>query len=239
MHPTRWSLGVLVLPLVVVGCPRAPEPSGQHPTATITAAAAPTDLAARASASPASPAGKGSPCILKLETSRHQSVLEEQRQTGPPADDFQRVFAAEPIDAATYSPVKVVARFTLGGAPLLWFTPDRRRAVLNAKAFGDLQMIDAPRLDAGETKTIGKMTPTGAAQLDGRAVLEFLIGAEIIQTYWHIGAELCLRTEDQGPAGYRAEIDGVHIYYTNEENRDPVRFQFMLSPDGTLTITGR
>ncbi len=177
------------------------------------------------------------PCIEKITIDHSDSVLSEQRRVGPRADDFPTHFAAEVIDTTSYTPVAVVANYAIDATPLLWFTPDRSRAVVNSAYFTDLVVGDATQLKPGAPVTIGKLTTAAQGKLDNRQLARFLLAAGVIRTYWHIGAELCLVGEEVGDRGYAAAFTGVHTYFTNEENRDEFAFTLTLAEDGTLTIS--
>ena len=177
------------------------------------------------------------PCIEKIAIDHSDSVLSEQRRVGPRADDFPERFAAETIDPTSYTPVTVVADYTIDATPLLWFTPDRSRPVVNATYFTDLEVGDATRLKPGTPATIGKLVAAAQGKIDNRRLARFLLAAGVIRTYWHIGAELCLVSEELGERGYAAAFTGVHTYYTNEENRDAFTFTLTIATDGTLAIS--
>lgn len=85
---------------------------------------------------------------------------------------------------------------------------------------------------------VGRLAPDVAATADPREVLRFLLHADVVQTYWHMGADLCLEQEERGADGYRAILDGVHHYYTNTANHDPVRFTLTITPDGLVEVCG-
>jgi hypothetical protein len=165
------------------------------------------------------------------------SVLTEQRGAGPPWEDFPRRYGSAAI-AAGYSPVKAVERFRLGAQPLLWFTPDKRDAVLDARFSAGLEAVDVPRLGVGASKVLGSLSAEATRALAPREILEFLLRSELLRTYWHMGSELCLERESTTAAGYRAELSGEHVYYTNEENRDALAFAVEISADGVVAVTG-
>ncbi|PRP92831.1 hypothetical protein ENSA5_47440 [Enhygromyxa salina] len=75
-------------------------------------------------------------------------------------------------------------------------------------------------------------------KIGGRELARFMIEAGVIQTYWHIGASLCLRGESETAGTYRAEFSGEHEYFTNEKNRGGFGFVFELGADGKVALVG-
>lgn len=177
-------------------------------------------------------------CIARLTVDGHESVLDEQRSLGPRADDFFAHYDAADIDPDTYVPVQAVAAYTIGDTPLLWFTPDKTAAVVNAAVLSKLTVADPTRMSPGETAVVGQLTELGRGKIGGRALTEFLIHSRAIVTYWHIGAELCLVEETDTGGEYRARFTGEHTYFTNEENVDEIGFIATISADGVITVTG-
>jgi hypothetical protein len=176
-------------------------------------------------------------CLARWQIEASASVLNEQRGAGPPWEDFPRRYAAAAI-AAGYSPVKTVERFRFQAQPLLWFTPDKRDAVLDTRFSSGLEAVDVPRLGPGERKVLGALRAEAARALAPREILEFLLRADLLRTYWHIGSELCLERESSADGGYRAELSGEHVYFTNEENHDPLAFAVEIGADGVVAVTG-
>jgi hypothetical protein len=179
-------------------------------------------------------------CLARFQLDSHASVLDEQRRRGGAQrwNDFARRYPAATIDPASHHAVELVAGRTLGGAPLLWFTPDFADAVVDAAIFSELKFVDATTLRGAQQVEIGTLTERGHAELRKRELLEFLLEAGVIQTFAHIGSSLCLRSEVEDQRGYRAELDGTHEYYTNQENHDPIGFALEITPDRVMTVTG-
>jgi hypothetical protein len=183
----------------------------------------------------------GSPgCLERFTVDHGASVLVEQRQVGPPMSDFPTRFAAVTVEKATYAPVKVVAAFTVGGAPLLWFTPDRRSVVVDAASFSDLAVVDPTRMRVGEVATVGTVREPVRQALSGRELTRFLILAGVLRVYWHIEADVCIEAESTGQDGaYQARVSGTHVYFTNDRHEGHFAFVLGIAPDGTITVTNR
>lgn len=97
--------------------------------------------------------------------------------------------------------------------------------------FSALATVDATKFGDTAVQILGTVTKEGIASLGNRELLRTLIGAEIITTYWHIGAELCLFEEDNTDARYRAHIRGTHEYFTSERNVDTYTFWFEIDKE--------
>jgi hypothetical protein len=140
--------------------------------------------------------------------------------------------AAATIDPARQTPV---AGHDLDGRPALWLSPDKTQLVVDDRLFTDLAIADSTRLAAGQSAVVGK----ARAKLPGRALLRFLLEAEIIRTYWHVEATVCLERERDAGGGYEADLGGVHVYFTNQRNERRFAFTLRVSPDGEIAISGR
>jgi hypothetical protein len=202
------------------------------------------------------PAGADEPatCLARYAFDSDASVLAEQRRRGGAArwSDFATRYPAANIDPDVDHPVELVARFEIGATPLLWFRADFRDAVVNAAVLSELQVVDATGLGVDEKLEIGELTELGRGHLHGRAwqrapepegfggreLTEFLLTAGVVQTFIHIGAQLCLLDEVDDEAGYRARFTGEHEYFTNQANLDPLGFELAIAATGRITIVG-
>jgi hypothetical protein len=179
-------------------------------------------------------------CLDRFTVEHSRSVLSEQRSTGPGWDDFPTRFAAAVVDPATFLPVKAVADYRVNGQPILFFTPDRRAAVVDARLFSDLVVADPTRMRAGETASVGAAMPAARQALTGREIARFLILAGVVRVYWHVEAEVCLETETTKHDGaYEAAFSGTHTYFTNQRHEGHFAFTMKLAPDGNITVVNR
>jgi hypothetical protein len=198
---------------------------------------------ARATAPPPTPevAMKPPPpaaCLEQLTVDHGRSVLTEQRSLGPAAFDFQQRFAAADIDRDTQIPVAATAAFQIGQTPLLWWNAARTEAVVNAAVLSELRVVDATNLAAGSTEAVGQLSELGVGHIAGRDLVKFLIAARVIATYVHIGAELCIVDEHDGPAGYQATVTGQHTYFTNAKHVEPLAFTVTIDAAGVIAVRG-
>jgi hypothetical protein len=144
--------------------------------------------------------------------------------------------------AATFQaggrPISITERFVVDGEPMLWWRADHAAIHVNAAALSDLTVVSATFLKVGERRHLGTVTPRGREQLGGRELAEFLILAEAVSTYLHIGSTLCLFAEREDERGYRAEFTGRFEYYTHTANFDPIAFALDIGADGTIAVIG-
>lgn len=186
------------------------------------------------------PPATAATCLERFTVEHSHSVLTEQRGVGPGWNDFPSGFAAATIDATALVPVQVVAGFRVDGSPILWFTVDRRAAVVDARVVGDLTAVDATRLRVGESAAVGRVQPDGRRVLPGREIARFLVLAGVIRVYAHVEAEVCLESEHTGPDGaYEVVVSGTHVYFTDDRNEDSFAFVLRVAPDGSISIEGR
>lgn len=186
----------------------------------------PTAVPAEATAKPT--------CLERMKILHSESVLQEQRSVGPAASDFQPAFAAAEI-GAEHLAVKAVESFRVGGAPILWFAPDRRTAVVDARVFSDLVTADPLRFAPGQSAPVGRIL-VGRDALAGRDVAKLLIRAGIVRVYWHVEADVCLSTEEIDGGAYAVRVSGEHTYFTNGKNTDPFDFELRIAADGVITV---
>jgi len=101
--------------------------------------------------------------------------------------------------------------------------------VVNEKYFSDLNKVDATRIE--DAKLIGITTTYIQEKLTPREIFTLLIETQIIQTYWHLGATICLETEENTPENYIANYSASHEYCTNKCQSEEYTFQINLNKE--------
>ncbi|NUO47644.1 MAG: hypothetical protein HOV80_02180 [Polyangiaceae bacterium] len=178
-------------------------------------------------------------CVAKYEIHQRVTLLSVLRNAGIQADDFQKVIEAVPFDPARHVTLKPFADFTVGGQPTVFGDPEKKVGVVSATFFTDLATVDATTLRKGSTKVVGRALPPVIEALGPRRLAELLMHADVIRPYVHMNADVCLRTEIGTALPWQGEYDGVHHYYTNTDNHDPLAFAIQIAEDGTITALGR
>jgi len=179
-------------------------------------------------------------CLASYSFDSDTSVLSEQRRRGGAArwDDFASRYPAAYLDPDTDRPVEVVESTRIGDTPLLWFRPDFSEAIVNAAVLSELKVVDATGLGVGQREVIGTLGELGRGKIEGRELAHFLLRADVVQTYVHIGSSVCLVEEASDEGGYRARFTGEHVYFTNGEQRDAFAFEIQLGPQGEISVAG-
>lgn len=130
-------------------------------------------------------------------------------------------------------------RFAVGGEALLAIDREGRRVVVNARYFSNLERVDGTRLGKGDRHILGKVVDA-ALRARGRELVTFLLSAELIQTYAHIGSKLNLTEEKDAPGSYVVRVTGTHVYFTNRRNEGSLDFEVRVDKQsGELSVVGR
>jgi len=201
-------------------------------------------------------------CRARFTIEHEGSPLAELRELGGWRDELQARFPAAAIDPETQRPVTAAADLRLEGRPIAWFSPSLDAVVLDGAAFAPLRRADATMLPptiapastdpphsgieaASLRQAVGRVTPQARKALGDRGVLELLLRIEVIQTYWHIGADVCLTSEPPLDRTYRAELHGVHQWLTTPGASGRTRtleagfaFAFEIDPEGEASVVG-
>lgn len=178
-------------------------------------------------------------CLAVFTLDHEDSPLTERQELGSPAGHPQSRVPAAEIDPERQRPVSAAAALQLEGRPIAWFSPGLDVVVLDAAAFAPLRTVDATRAPPDEPRRVGRVMPRARAALGERGVIELLLRAEVIQTYWHLGADLCLGAETTTDGTYRARLHGVHQYATNRLVDEALAFEVSIDAEDEITVTTR
>ena len=111
------------------------------------------------------------------------------------------------------------------------------RVVMNSLYFSDLLKVDGTRREPGGTQVIGYFKDIGFKRLSPRRLTLFLIESQIIQTYWHVEAELSLISEEETGEHYSTRFSGQHVFFTNERNTSQLDFTVSIGKkDGRMIL---
>jgi hypothetical protein len=112
---------------------------------------------------------------------------------------------------------------------ILLRAPDSVEVTVNKKYFGDLTRQDATRAAFTQGGLIGTATPHSLKIFTPRQILALLLQYQVILTYAHIEADICLTREQTQNGLYSAALTGEHTYYTNSRNVSSFGFEFTLN----------
>lgn len=172
--------------------------------------------------------------IATLSRDSNNAILDEQRSRGPHLFDFPKAFEA--LDVSAMSPMKTTEALPVDGGNAFWLSEDRARVVVDERRFSDLTVVTAFMLDPYEQAIVGTHRLTDTPPL---TIATLLITADVIHTWAHIGSELAMSNERIAEDGtWSVDVRGSHVYFTNEENEDPVNFTVHIDPQNQISVTG-
>ncbi|HEY3449603.1 MAG TPA: hypothetical protein VGK67_24835 [Myxococcales bacterium] len=197
-------------------------------------------LCSAAAPAPATPPAKDKPmdstpapqrCLAELAIDRGQSPW--QGYTSSAEEEASGKHVAAVADLSKLERVPHLAKYDLAGKPLLAIDRERRRVVVSGEHFGDLERADGTRSGVTRMGTVH----SAALKARPRELVLFLVEAQLVQTYWHLEAKVCLDSEEDGAKQYRARLSGTHLYFTSRRNEKPLSFQVTLDKaTGALTV---
>lgn len=124
---------------------------------------------------------------------------------------------------------RIVQPAGLATGDFVLFRSERSDAVVvNARYFSDLARQDATGKALRDGGVLGFATPAALQLWSGQALLDFLLTQQVILTYVHIEAKICLLREKEEGNVYQAELSGEHAYYTSRRNVEQFAFLFEL-----------
>lgn len=180
---------------------------------------------------------KPTSCIMTLIVSRADcpwSGMTDSYQQ----EQSNKYVRAGAFGAATNGAMSSLAEFDK--PDVLMVRDIRQKSVaVNSRYFSDLHRGDATRLGMGQTHVLGKFLDLTFTRLKPSELVMFLLKSQVIETYWHLEAELRLLRIEDSPAAYRALFHGVHTYFTNDRNEQS--FAFVVAIDkktGEMTLAG-
>lgn len=181
------------------------------------------------------PEGPAGGCMQKWDVTR-ETTLDTVPLEGSGLRDFPKQVRAVAI-APGVPPDGRLASNTLAGQSVFFTPPGAPAAVVDAALFGDLAVVDATGVRRGDRFDVGVASPAAMAA-GPRAIAELLVRAGVIRPFIHVGGTVCLRREAHKGTTWTGEFDGEHVYFTNEENREPLAFTISIDGAGGITVAG-
>lgn len=112
---------------------------------------------------------------------------------------------------------------------LLFRSGESNAVVVNARYFSNLTRQDVTGRPLRSGGLIGAAKPAALKRWQAAELLGLLLKQQIILTYAHIEADICLTGEQTQHALYSATLTGEHTYYTNSRNVSSFGFEFTLN----------
>lgn len=156
-------------------------------------------------------------------------------------DSYEKEQATKLVKAQVldgHKPFPALARFDRPDV-LLAKDEKKKEVHINPLFFSDLRRGDATRLAKSAEHALGTFRDLSFKRLSPAKLVEFLLLAQIVETYWHLEADLCLIGEDDRPESYRADFQGTHRYCTNRCEEDDFAFSIRIDKKtGALVLIG-
>ncbi len=146
----------------------------------------------------------------------------------------------KPKYKGAYKALGTAENYRINGEAIAWVDNTDKRIVLDKTYFTDLLFPDATRLKPDEIIEIGKVQAALLSVWPFKKLVSFLLETQIINTYWHISADICLIEEQETAETYTAIFDAKHIYFTNERNVEEYVFAIQIHKEtGLIRIMGK
>lgn len=173
-------------------------------------------------------------CLAELNVDRGLSPW--QGYTGSAAEEEAGKKLAAVADLAKLEKVPHLAAYDVAGKPLLAIDREQRRVVVAAEHFSDLERADVTKSGKTEVGTV----KSAALRAEPRRLALFLVEAQVVQTLAHVESHVCLESERESDAEYRAQFTGTHVYFTNKRHEAPLDFKLVLDKKtGALRVESR
>jgi hypothetical protein len=183
--------------------------------------------------------GKDKPmgdCKVQLTVMRGDSPW--QGYTSSAAEEQHGKHVRSAAITSAYELLARLAKYAPDGRALLAIDRAKKEVLVSAAHFSEIERRDATRISAGERLKLGTVTDKGLLGRPRELVL-FLLDAQLIETYWHLEAQLCLVDEKDEQTRYRAHFTGVHRYCTNSCHNDSYAFAVEIDKtDGSMYLLG-
>ena len=130
------------------------------------------------------------------------------------------------------TPLEWVSSFQVSGQPVFWYSKSKGAPVVDERVSTGFSQVQLATLTVGESRELGQLRK----QVDPVALAVALIRTELVMTYVHIEATMAIAKVNQTKDGVEVFFRGEHVYYTNEENRDPLAFVIRVDDQGRVTV---
>ena len=134
--------------------------------------------------------------------------------------------AVEPRPQEDMQIQESLSSYTVQDQPLVWLSKEKDKAYVDKQYLSDLKVLDATNLR--EDSIIGTVKTPLLEAWEAKKIVRFLLDAEIIRTYIHLEANLCVTKETETDELYEVHFDAVHSYCTNECVEKPYSFSVQI-----------
>lgn len=148
--------------------------------------------------------------------------------------DRSASFVIESLAPGNHPELIALDDFTVNGEPVMWLSPDYSNAFVNSSFFTDLQRVDLTSL-SGEI-AVGKATPLLMESWTPREVIVFLLESEVLMSFLHLDADVCISDEGQDDHSLVFELRGTHRFCTNECQELSYALLLRIDEDGMIGV---
>ena len=121
-------------------------------------------------------------------------------------EEASKKIVALPLKDSGYNPVPSLEKYKRSGSYLIGRNERLHRVAVEGSLFSDLKRADATA-DTGGKFLIGRYKDLEFTVFAPAELAEFLLEAQVINTYWHVEADFCLVSEED-------VITSYSIHYT-------------------------
>lgn len=173
-------------------------------------------------------------CIAKYTTDQSGNLFSQFS----PSHEIKAVHAG--IFQKEFTALATAGKFTIAGKPIIWVDNAGKQIIVDKNYFSDLKLVDVTKFPLDGSDVVGKVDTTIFTERTPRDIVAFLIDSQILNTYWHIGADICLTEEQDFGSAYIAHFKASHVYFTNKENVEQYTFGVQVDKmTGTIAIFGK
>jgi len=127
---------------------------------------------------------------------------------------------------------EIFGKFKWNGIWLAGAASKNGPVVVNGDIFSNLKLTTATTKNSDRI-TIGNVNIKWLKKISPWDVVKFILETQIVETSWHLGADLCVVKEDRVGDGTIYRFEGSHRYCTNECVSEDLKFDI-----GINTRTG-
>jgi hypothetical protein len=165
-------------------------------------------------------------CLRTWHIERHTSPW--KGLTGDAATE-EATFTVRAVETPPAGVNQLAQPAGLDANDFVLFRSDKLSAVVvNARYFSDLTRQDVTGRPLRHGGVIGYAKPAALKRWQAADLLGLLLEQQIILTYAHLEATVCLVAATEKDGVYEAELTGEHIYYTSRRSVSSFRFRFVL-----------
>lgn len=154
-------------------------------------------------------------------------------------EEESKKIKAVSLKNSAYKPISSLKKYLRQDSIIIARDEKQHRVAVESALFSDLMRADATRKTSGRF-LIGTYRDVEYKVLKPAELAEFLIESQIVNTFWHVEADICLVLEEDSSVSYIAHYKGKHIYFTDSRNEEPLNFSIIIEKrSGNIFVEAR